>query len=203
MFSENMVFNNWNLDIQNHHLLKYILPTEDLEDFNLIKRNSQNLENYDFEEIIQKYNLNDYIITIIFKNNEDFRILNKINFNKKINLKNLRLTNLKLNNDKEIEEFTNNLKSIFEDFWKSKNEINTSVKLSLTISINNNDNLKISKFEEILASIDLVYDFYILKFDNKNNNYRIIFNGSPDHFLEIMKDESYEFYTQNKIWITK
>jgi hypothetical protein len=203
MFSENKLFNKWNLNIPKHHLLNYVLPTEDLEDFNLIKRNSKNLENYDFKEIIQKYDLNDYIITIVFKNNKEIRILNKINFNKKINLKNLRLENLGLSNDKEVEEFTSKLKSIFEDFWKSKNEINTSVKLSLTISINNNDNLKISKFEKILEGIDLVYDFYIFKFDNKNNNYKITFNGSPDQFLEIMKDESYEFYTQNKIWIVK
>ena len=41
-------------------------------------------------------------------------------------------------------------------------------KLSLTISINNSDSIKnISKFEEILSSIDLIYDFYILKFNNK------------------------------------
>ena len=54
MFSENDLFNKWNSDIKKHHLLEYILPTEDLEDFNLIKQNSQNLENYNFEEIIKK-----------------------------------------------------------------------------------------------------------------------------------------------------
>ena len=59
IFSESYLFNNWNLDIKKYHLLNYILPTEDLEDFNLIKNNSKNLENYNFEEIIKKYNLED------------------------------------------------------------------------------------------------------------------------------------------------
>ena len=58
------------------------------------------------------------------------------------------------------------------------------IKLSLTISIDNDDNSKISKFEKILKNIDLIYDFYIFKFDNKNNIYKIIFNGSPDYFLK-------------------
>jgi len=200
MFSESDIFNKWNTSIKNYHLLKYILPTEDLEDFNLIKNNSKNLENYDFKEIIQKYNLEDYIITIIFKNNEEIRVLNKINFNKKIDIKNLSFKNISLNDDQEIEKFVSNLKSIFENYWKSKNEINTSVKLPLTISINNDDNSKVSKFELILSNIDLIYDFNIYKFDNKNNIYKIIFNGSPDFFLKIMKDKNYEFDTQNQIW---
>ena len=55
--------------------------------------------------------------------------------------------------------------------------------------------------EEILTNIDLIYDFYIFKFNNKNNIYKIIFNGSPDHFLKIMKDRNYKLNTQNQVWI--
>ena len=203
IFSESNLFKKWNLDIKNYHLLKYILPTEDLEDFNLIKINSDNLENYNFKEIIQKYNLEDYIITIIFKNNEEIRVLNKINFKEKIDIKNLSFKNIDFNDDKEVKRFIENLKTIFENYWKSKNEINTSVKLPLTISINNNDNSKISEFELILSNVDLIYEFNILKFNNKNNIYKIIFNGSPDYFLKIMKDNNYEFNTQNQIWSVK
>ena len=203
MFSENNLFNKWNSNIKDHHLLEYILPTEDLEDFNLIKNRLKDLEKYDFKEIIQKYNIDDYIITIIFKNNEAIRVLNKIYFNENMDLKNLSFQNMSLDNDKKIEEFTQNLKSLFEDYWKSKNEINTSVKLPLIISIDNRDTLKISKFETSLANIDLIYNFNILKFNNKNNFYKIIFNGSPDFFLKIMKDKDYEFDTHNQIWSVK
>ena len=203
MFSESYLFKNWNKNIKNYHLLNYILPTEDLEDFKLIKFHSKNLENYDFKEIIQKYNLENFIITIVFKNDDEIRVLNKINFNEKIDLKNLRFQNLSLNKDKEKEIFIENLKNIYENYWKSKNEINTSVKLSLSVSIDNNDNLKISQFETILSNIDLIYSFYIFKFNNKKNIYKIIFNGSPDYFLKIMKNKNYEFNTQNKIWDLK
>jgi hypothetical protein len=203
IFSESNLFKKWNLDIKNYHLLKYILPSDDLEDFTLIKNNSNNLENYHFKEIIQKYNLKDYIITIIFKNNREVRVLNKINFQDKIDIKNLSFKNIDFSNDKEIKTFIENLKSIFENYWKSKNEINTSVKLPLTISIDNYDYSKISKFELVLNNIDLIYDINIYKFNNKNNIYKIIFNGSPDYFLKIMKDKNYEFDTQNQIWHVK
>ena len=202
MFSESNLFNKWNSNTEKYHLLNYVLPTEDLEDFNLIKRNSKNLENYDFKEIIQKYNLEDYIITIIFINDDEIRVLNKISFNEIIDLKNLSFKNVSLKSDIEIKDFIKSLKTSFENYWKAKNEINTSIKLPLSISINNN-NSKISEFEKILTNIDLVYDFHIFKFDNKNSIYKIIFNGSPDYFLKIMNNKNYQFDTQNQVWILK
>ncbi len=203
MFSESYLFNNWNSKISKHHLLEYVLPSEDLEDFNSIKRNSKNLENFDFKDITQKYNLNDYIITIIFKNNNQIRVLNKINFNNQKVLKNIKFSDLQLNNKDEIDKFIENLKNLYENYWKSKNEINTSVKLSLTVSIKNDDNSKVTEFEKNLDNIDLVNDFYIFKFNSKNNIYKITFNGSPDQFLRIMSKQNYEFNTENQIWILR
>ena len=179
------------------------MPTEDLEDFNLVKSKSKNLENYDFQEIINKYNLEDYIIMIIFINNDEFRVINKINFNETMDLKNLKFKSLNFNNDKDIKEFIENFKTLYENYWKTKNEINTSVKLSLIVSVDNKENSKISEFEKILTNIDLIYDFYILKFNNKNNIYKIIFNGSPGKFLKIMNKNNYEFDTQNQIWVLR
>ena len=137
---------------------------------------------------------------IVFKNNQEIRVINKINFNKTMDLKNIKFKNLKFNNDKVINEFIENFKTLYENYWKIKNEINTSVKLPLIVSVDNKENSKISKFEKKLANIDLIYDFYILKFNNKNNIYKIIFNGSPDKFLKIMNKNNYEFDIQNQIW---
>jgi hypothetical protein len=203
IFSENYIYNNWNSNKQKYHLLRYILPTEDLDDFNLIKRYSKILESYNFSKIIKKYNLDEYIISIIFKENNTIKVLNKINFNQEEDLKNIIFQNLNIDNYKEADKLVESLKSIYENYWKSKNEINTSVKISLTISINNNNNPEISRFEEILDDIDLVYNYYIYKFNNKDSFYKIIFNGSPDHFLKIMKNRNYEFDIQNKIWVVK
>ena len=201
MFSENKLFSNWNSNNKKHSLLNYILPTQDLDDFSLIKKNINNLETYDFREIINKYNINDYIIMIVFKDNNKIRVFNKIFFNKKNNLKNLNFTEVNFENEEKIFKFIENLKLVYEDFWKSQNQINTSVKLSLNISIENSNNIKINKFEKILSNMDLIYNFSIYKFDNQNNFYKVIFNGTPDKFLEVMSYQNYDFEIKNKIWI--
>ena len=46
--------------------------------------------------------------------------------------------------------------------------INTSIKLPLTISIKSQDYKKVLYLEEALSSIDLISNFYILKFDNQH-----------------------------------
>ena len=161
------------------------------------------MESYNFSEIIKKYNLNEYIISIIYKENNTIKVLNKINFNQEEDLKNISFQNLNIDNYKEADKLIESLKSVYENHWKSKNEINTSLKISLTISINNNDNSEISKFEEILDNTDFIYDYYIYKFNNKDSFYKITFNGAPDHFLKFMKNKNYEFNIQNKIWSVK
>ena len=201
MFSENKLYNNWNINVKKYNLLNYILPTQDLEDFNIIKKNIKNLESYDFKEIIDKYDIDDYIILIVFQNNQKIRVFSKIFSDQKSNLKNFNFNEIDLNSSKELDVFIENLKLVYEDYWKRQNEINTSVKLSLNISINNTNNIKISKFEKILSEMDLIYNFYIYKFDNKNNFYKIIFNGTPDKFLEVMGYKNYEFEIKNKVWI--
>ena len=58
-------------------------------------------------------------------------------------------------------------------------------------------------FEKILSEVDLIYSFFIYKFDKDFNYYQIIFNGTPGIFLKNMNENNYEFDTQNKTWVLK
>ena len=51
-FSDNKIFNDWNNYIERYHLIKYILPSEDIEDLDILKNNFEIIEQYDFKEII-------------------------------------------------------------------------------------------------------------------------------------------------------
>ena len=56
------------------------------------------------------------------------------------------------------------LKQVYEDQWKKNNEINTSIKLPITISINSKKTKKIIELEQVLDSMDLISEFNILEF---------------------------------------
>ena len=203
VFSNNDFFDNWNIANESHHLIEYILPTEDLEDLNQIKSNYETIEKYNFDEIISKYYLDNSIIALFFKNKKEVRVLSKIRIKNNLKLKNQTFKNININDEKQLQTIIDQLKINYEDNWKISNQINTSIKLLLTIRINNFDEKIISKFEDILKQNNLIYDFHISKFSNDKIFYKIIFNGTPNTFLKSMEKHSFLFNTQNKIWIMK
>ena len=200
-FSENRLFNNWNEFNKNSYLLEYLLPTEDLEDFNLIKKNYETIEKYDFKDITRKYNLDDSIVTLVFKNNKNVRTLSRITIEDKVVLKNLSFSDINLNDKNDIKNLIDRLKITYEDHWKIYNRINTSIKLPIFVKLDSKDNLKVSNFEKKLNEINLIYDYFVLKFDRNYIYYQIVFNGTPNIFLKLMKDNNFIFNTQNKTWI--
>ena len=203
VFSDNELFSEWNNYNKSYHLIEYLLPTEDLEDLNLIKKNYDIIEQYDFKEIINKYNLNDSIISLIFKSQKNIRILSRITVDDNVVLKNLSFSNMNLDEEKKRKNLINSLKIVYEDYWKNFNKINTSIKLPIYVKIKSDNNLKISNFEETLNTINLIYDYNILKFDKDFIYFQIIFNGTPNNFLKFMKDKNLNFNTQNKTWVLK
>ena len=203
VFSNNKIYEDWNSVQETFHLIDYILPTEDLEDLNLIKSKFEFIEKYDFKEITTKYSLKDSIIALVFKNEKEIRILSRILISKNEILKNLSFSNIDIEDKEGIEEIIKNLKIVYEDYWKNFNQINTSIKLALNVKIISSNTSKISNFEKILNETDLIYDYYISKFDKDFIYYKVIFNGTPSNFLKSMDEENYKFDTQNKIWILK
>ena len=203
IFDKNKIFSEWNIDKKSYHLIDYILPTADLEDLNLIKNRYENIEQYDFKEITDKYDLKDSIIALIFKNKDNLRVLSRITIKDNVILKNQSFMEIDFNNRGELISIIDSLKTTYEDYWKDSNQINTSIKLPLSIKIDTANYNQISDFEKVLNETDLIYDFFIVKFDKNFIYYQIIFNGTPSTFLKTMKNYDYKFDTQNITWKIK
>ncbi len=201
--NQNIFYENWNHKKENYHLIKYVLPNEDIEDYNIIKKNINNIENYTFKEITKKYNLKHEIILIILKSNTQIRVFSKIKFGKKDLLSN-NIYNLDdVKNEKEINKIIYDIKNTYEDKWKSINKINTSLKLPIRISIKANNTKFSEKLENFLFSTDLISDFTIEMFNNNEIIYKIIFNGNPNKLLDIMYLYDFKVDASKEVWKVK
>ena len=183
LFNNNQIYKNWNNRINNHNLINYILPTDEIEDRGIIIKN--------------------FIILIINENNQKIQILSKININNNYEILNFTFENLDLNNKNDLNKIIDNLKIKFEDIWKSYNIINTSIKLPLSISIDSKEYQRIKTFEKFLDSFDLVSSSKISMFDNKYISYKLIFNGSPKTFFDEANKYGFFFIKENQNWIIK
>ena len=110
---------------------------------------------------------------LIYSENKKFNLtgLNNIEEIKKVliyeSIHSLNYANINLEDSKQIKTFMDDLKSIYEDYWKKLNQINTSIKLTLNVRVDTTKDLKIEKFEKTLENIDLINNFSISRF-NKN-----------------------------------
>ena len=59
---------------------------------------------------------------------------------------------------------------------------------------------KIKMLENSLNELDLVSSFEISKINNQNIYFKVIYNGSPDKFLNDMKNKNIIIMNQNQIW---
>ena len=78
-----------------------------------------------------------------------------------------------------------------------------SFKYISILSPSNCDATSIKYLEKVLNNLDLISNFYILKFDNQKIYFRIIYNGSPKIFLKDMNKNNFDLIMENNIWTVK
>ena len=105
-----------------------------------------------------------------------------------------------ISDDLQLLNIIEKTKIFFEDIWKQNNQINTSIKLPINISINSKKVKQVQLIENYLAQLDLVSNFYVTSFNNNNTIYKIIFNGNPNQFLTLMKEKDIDIDTSQEIW---
>ena len=203
LFNNNIFYDKWNESKNSYDLLNYLLPSEDIEDLIELQKTSNDMETYDFSKLINKYDIKDNIILIIYKEGNSIRTLSKINLKNNFKILNKNYSKINIENNDDLFNIVRSLKQVYEDQWKKNNEINTSIKLPITISINSKKTKKIIELEQVLDSMDLISEFNILNFNSESIKYKITYNGTPDIFLNDMRKNDFEFEMKNNIWILK
>ena len=159
------------------------------------------IEDYDFKEIISKYDLNEnYIIFIIFQDKDNFKSFSKFNINSvKSNFKKeFKLFQFK--DEEKIKELIKIMKIRYDDEWKKINLINSSIKLNIHLNIDSKNIAFIEKIEKILSEIELIENYYISYFNNKITSYLILSNSTPNKLINEFKKFNIKVSTENNIW---
>ena len=199
-FGENPIFKNWHSYKESYHLLNYILPTEDIEDMKIFNNNIELIEEYNFEKIVRKYDLENYIILIIYQNQKEINVLSKLQLNNNYKIFSISYKDIDIRDEKSILKLISDLKNLYEDEWKKLNLINTSIQLPLTLSLSSKNYDKIKLFEKTLDDLDLVSSFMVLSFNNENIFYKVIYNGSSDKFFNEIEASGLNLEKNNQTW---
>ncbi len=182
--NDNIFVKNWKSVDKNYFLINYILANQDVEDYLEIKNNLQNIENYNFKKILNKYDFENNIIMIIFKQDNDIKFYSKINFGDKFIITNQNFPNKNIEHQSDINSVILNLKNNYEDKWKSLNKMNPSTTVPIRISVETSNIKKSLKLENVLANLDFVNNYKIERFDSNEIVYKIYYGSNPKRFLK-------------------
>ena len=201
--SENIFVKNWESINENYFQINYNLPNEDVEDYLIIKNNLKNIENYNFQKILKKYNFENYIIMIIFKRINEIKFYSKINFEDKLVVLNKSFVNKNIKKQSDLNSIILYLKNSYEDNWKSINKMNPYTSVPIRLSVESDNVAKSLKLENALTNLDFVNNYKIEKFSSNEIIYKIYYSSNPKRFLKDIL--SYDIYvdTSSTNWKIK
>ena len=198
--NDNIFVENWENVKKNYFQINYILPNEDVEDYLTIKKNLDVIENYNFYEILKKYDLENYIVMIIFKKKKNLTFFSKINFDDKFLILNERLDKTNIDDETTLNSIILDIKNKYEDKWKLINKMNPSISVPLRLSVENNNIKKSLHLEKVLSNLDFVNNYEIEKFNNSEIVYKINYSSSPKRFLKDIKSYDIDVDTSSTNW---
>ena len=199
LFSENKFFTEWN-DNKNLENIEFILPIENVDDIDFIKKNLSSLEENNLIKLVENYEVKNSSIVILRHEGKKLNAFLKTNFKGIKRSKKLEFNLDNLNDKKTRAQILDSLKLNIYDFWKEENLIDISVPSYLTVitKIKNSGSLSdvINKFEKIT----LIEKYTIEEIDNKSVKIKIKYLGKIKNLQESFIDYGFNLKISNDQW---
>ncbi len=200
IYDNNFFYENWldNKEKKSENF-EYIFPIENLETIETIKKNKEDLQMVNLDNIFDRDTETDNLLIIIDYDKRKTKFFLKGNISSKKIIKNLFLSE---NTVKKIEypiilEF---LKKEILELVKSQNiiDIGTPSFLNVNFSLNNQNDLFL--FQNILQEVDLVESFSVREFNNKFAYVNIKYYGKINKIKEKLKQKGLNINFTNNQW---
>ena len=126
--------------------------------------------------------------------------MSKVYFNKSHKILNYKFNDFNVDDLNSVNNVIKKLKNTYEDEWKKINQINSSINLTFTLALESKNHKLINNFEKTLSNLDLVAKYNINKFSNEKIIYKIVYNSSPNKFIEEITSSGFNIDTSSAIW---
>ncbi len=201
IFSKNKFFERWNEKIENDlDNINFILPVENLDDIDFIKRNLDNIEESNLSRLVDNYEIKNSSIVILRYDEKKLNVFLKTNLSgfKKVKKIDFELENLE--NKEVIDDVILNLKYYINELWKEENLIDISAPSFLTLNTKIKDGSSLMEIIEKIKKTSLIESYTIEKLDNRSAKIKIKFFGNIRTLQERFKENGFELKILNDQW---
>ena len=201
IYDNNFFYENWieNTKEKKNENIEYVFPIENLETIEAIKKNQDNLEIINLDNIFDKDIEKDNLLIIIDYDKQKTKFFLKGTISSKKIIKNLTYM------DKKVEkiEYLNILKFLKKEILelvKSQNIIDVGAPsfLNINLSLKNQNDLFL--FQNILSGVDLIENFKVKKFNNRFAYINIKYYGKINKIREKLIEKGLDIKFNNNEW---
>jgi len=178
-FDNNFFYKNWlNVKIENE-IINFILPLEDLDDVSKIKKMKDKIENLNIDSLVNKYDVDNYVFTLMDYQEKKINIYLKIKFNNNIITKNISEDLKDIKDELILNSILKKLKLRVTDIWKEENLINVLLPLSIDLKFQHSNVQDLDLLKDTFKKISIIDDFTLEKFDINSSLFKIYYYGDP------------------------
>ena len=204
LFEDNIIYQNfYEYAKKEKNIINYIIPISEIDELQIIKKNKNEIENFDFKYLAEKYNVENYTIAIVNLKNKKSTVLLKTYFGKKKFVKTMDYNFSDLNNQSNLLNITSDIRKNILDNWKDINSINLYQPVIINFKFVHQNIKELNNLEQALEKINIITEYSILEHDKENTTFKIAYLGNPKRLSQELLDLDYELVDMQGSWAIK
>ena len=204
IFEDSIIYKNfYDYAQKEKNVINYIIPLNEIDELERIKKNKNEIENFDFGYLAKKYNVENYTITIVNLKNKKSTVLLKTHFGKKKFVKTLDYNFSDLENQSNLLKITSDIRKNILDNWKDINSINLYQPVIINFKFFHRNIKELNNLEEALDKINIITEYSILEHDKDNTTFKIAYLGNPKRLSQEFLELDYELVVMQGSWAIK
>ena len=199
-FNNNFFYKQWTTVEIKNELINFILPVENLDDISKIKEMKNRIEELNIDDFVNKYNIKNYVFTLMHHQNKQLNIYVKTNFNDSKTSKNITYELNDIKNELKLNYILKDLKMQIIDIWKKENIINLSIPLLLRIKFQHTNLRDLDKLKNTFYKISIIDNYSLEEFNINNSFFKIYYYGNPKRLRTELLKFGYQLNNDQGHW---
>ena len=199
-FYDNFFYRQWMAVEIKNELINFVLPLEDLDDISRIKEKKNKIEELNVDDFVNKYDIKNYVFTLINHQNNQLNIYIKTNFNNNKTSRNITYELSNMKNELKLNDILKDLKMQITDIWKKENAINLSIPLLIRIKFQHTNLRDLDKLKNTLYKISIIDNYSLEEFSINNSFFKIYYYGNPKRLRTELLKFGYQLNNNQGHW---
>ena len=170
--------------------------------FAFLKANDFNnrIEDLNVDDFVNKYNIKNYVFTLMNHQNKQLNVYVKTNFNNNMTSKNITYELYDIKNKLKLNDILKDLKMQITEIWKKENVIDLSRSLLIRIKFQHTNLQDLDKLKNIFYKISIIDNYSLEEFNINNSFFKIYYYGNPKRLRTELLKFGYQLNNDQGHW---